>query len=205
MCLYSFFAGEATNIEGPTTYNFPVSGEVEIYEGSANNVLWYSNNRYSIDVQRAGDLSAPEMNITRKADIDIPIIAYRGWLARQVGWMTMDEFAAKTKVTDWTLIDPSGVQYSEEARETTTFPDGTNTRLYNHMDFMTADNSLAGEVPPGSVGANVVTNTLVPWILDRVAPGPTNYTPLIGGIVGGIVVVGLLAYFLGIRKRIKQV
>jgi pimeloyl-ACP methyl ester carboxylesterase len=166
-CLYSFFAGEATNIKQPSKYEFPVSGEVELYEGSPNNSLWYSNNRYTLDVTRAMDMSAPEMNITRKADINIPTIAYRGILP-----LTTEEFAAKTRVTDWTVIDPDGVQYSAEAKGITTFPAGSNTRLYNHMDFTTADNSLAGKVAPGSVGGNVVTNTLVPWVLAR-AEGST--------------------------------
>jgi len=86
------------------------------------------------------------------------------------------------------------------------------------MDFLTADNSLAGEVTPGHVGANVVTNTLLPWILARTAGvvpvpeidiageeevSPANYAPLIGGIVGGIVVIGLLVLFV-IKKRARQ-
>jgi len=226
-CLYSFFAGEATNIQDSTRYQFPVSGWVEIYEGCPNNTLWYSNNRYSLDVNQAMDISAAEMNITKKADIDIPLIAYQSrsfWST--VGAMygvdltppPMDEFAAKTKVTDWTLIDPDGVEYSPPAQGITTIPIGTNTRLYNHMDFLTADNSLAGEVTPGHVGANVVTNTLLPWILARTAGtapvpeiamageeevSPANYAPLIGGIVGGIVVIGLLV-LLAIKKRARQ-
>jgi len=170
-CLYSFFAGEATNIKEPTKYKFPVSGEMEIYEGSPNNSLWYTNNRYNLDISRAADMTAPEMNITRKADINIPTIAYRGILP-----ITIDEYAAKTRVTDWTVIDSNGMRYSEEARGITTFPVGTNTRLYNHMDFTMADNSLAGKVTPGSVGANVITNTLFPWVSGRAngtTPVPT--------------------------------
>ena len=135
---------------------------MEIYEGSPNNSLWYTNNRYNLDISRAADMTAPEMNITRKADINIPTIAYRGILP-----ITIDEYAAKTRVTDWTVIDSNGMQYSEEARGITTFPVGTNTRLYNHMDFTMADNSLAGKVTPGSVGANVITNTLFPWVSGR--------------------------------------
>jgi pimeloyl-ACP methyl ester carboxylesterase len=175
-CLHSFFAGEATNIKEPTKYEFPVSGEIEIYEGSPNNSLWYSNNRYTLDVNRATDMSAPEMNITRKADIAIPTIAYQSpaWFSILYGytWTPMEEFATKTRVSDWTVIGPDGVQYSAEAQKLTTFPATTNTRLYNHMDFTTADNSLAGEVPPGSVGANVVSNTLIPWVQAR-AEGST--------------------------------
>ena len=228
-CLYSFFAGEATNIEGPTTYRFPVSGQVDIYEGCSNNTLWYSNKRYSLDVWRATDMNAPEMNVTRKADIDIPTMAYQSlsfWSA--VGAMygvdltlpPMEEFASMTRITDWTLIDTDGVQYSAQAEAITTFPTGTDTRLYNHMDFLTADNSLAGEVVPGQVGANVVTNTLASWILARAegtAPAPeiampdedaghaTNRAPLIGGIVGGILVIGLVFLLRSaVGKRAKQ-
>jgi hypothetical protein len=226
-CLYSFFAGEATNIQESTRYKFPASGWVEIYEGCPNNTMWYSNSRYTLDVNRAMDMNAPEMNITTKGDIDIPIIAYRSrsfWSAVSAMFGVnlipppMEEFAAKTKLTDWTVIDPDGAKYSAPAQGITAFPAGTNTRLYNHMDFLTADNSLAGEVTPGYVGANVVTNTLLPWILARAegaAPvpeiamageeevSPTNYTALIGGIVGGMVVIGLLI-LLAIKKRAKQ-
>jgi hypothetical protein len=42
-----------------------------------------------------------------------------------------------------------------------------NLRLYNNIDIHTADNSLAGKVTPGNVGANPIPETLVSWMLAR--------------------------------------
>jgi len=60
--------------------------------------------------------------------------------------VNIKQYAANTKVTDWTLVDSDGVKYSEKAKTIKTFPDGTNDRLYNHMDFALTDHSLAGQV-----------------------------------------------------------
>lgn len=174
MSLVGIWAGEATNIKEPTSYAFPESGEVKIYEGSPNNALWYQNARYDVDVAQAMDMDNSEMNITRKADIDIPTIAY----TRRPHREGVEQYLDETKVSDCTLIDSTGVHYWGDAADITTVSDADliNTRLYNHVDFVTADSALAGEVPPGTVGANVISNTVVGWMLDRVdgtVPVPT--------------------------------
>jgi pimeloyl-ACP methyl ester carboxylesterase len=181
-CLAGFFAGETTNIRRSVRHKFAVSGDVEIYRGNSARSLWYGEPRLLLDTIQAGEMSMPELNTTRKAEINVPVIAYGGDLASVPGLLpifpqiSMEEFSAKTKVSDWTQINADGVKYSASARERATFPTGTNSRLYNHGDYGHADNALAGRTPPGEVGAHVITNTVVPWILARVrgtTPVPT--------------------------------
>jgi hypothetical protein len=82
-------------------------------------------------------------------------------------------------------VDKEGVRYSPLAQGITTAPAGTSSRLYNHCDFLTADNSRAGQASPGQVGSNMVSNTLVPWVLSRA----TGTTPVPGQRWGSEVIV----------------
>jgi pimeloyl-ACP methyl ester carboxylesterase len=189
VCLTRFFSGERTNIKGPIKYKFPVSGEREIFRGCSASRLWYSDTRPLLDTIQAGGVSAPEMNVTRKKDIDIPIIVYGGDMAAVPGLLpifpqvkNMAEFAANTKVKDWTQISSKGVEYSGPARERSVLREGSNTRLYNHGDYSCADNSVGAERTPGSVGASVITNTLVSWTLARVSGRAPVPAPSVFGL-----------------------
>ena len=170
-CLTTFFAGGATNIK-PVTYNFPVSGQVNIYSGSPNTVNWYDCSRYNLDVIRAMDRWATEMNVTGWAHVDIPLIT---WRLHTTG---IQEYISGSKISDWTQINPAGVTSSAQAQQLNAFPPDINCQLYSHNDFAAADNALGKAGIPGSIGANVVTNTVVPWIMARVhGKGKTPVPP----------------------------
>lgn len=146
---------------------------------SSTGDLWYSSNRYHADLARARTFDAPEVHVTARSRIDIPLIVYaRGGvtLAGAAGAPDVEGFARRTKIGDWTFVDERGVHSSAPARLRTELPEGTNTRLYNHSDFLRAENSRAGKVAPGMVGANVVTNTALQWLLAR-ATGTTPVPP----------------------------
>jgi pimeloyl-ACP methyl ester carboxylesterase len=173
-CLVRFFSGERTNVRGSIKYKFPVAGEREIYRGCSTNRLWYGDSRTLLDTIQAGGISAPELNVTRKKDINVPVIVYGGdhaaaGLLSIFPQASMTDFAANTRISDWTLINCKGTEYSGVARERSGLPEGSNTRLYAHGDYGCVDNAAASTRTPGAVGSSAITNTLVPWIMARVS------------------------------------
>lgn len=146
--------------------------------------LWYPSARYNLDLASALKFEAAEVGITCRGDCTVPTLIYF-MSGRSVfpagsrqGWR---DWISQTRIDDWTVVDGDGVEYSDPARERTSFPEGTSARLYNHGDFLLADNAAATDRMPGEVGAGLVPATLLPWVLARaqgVTPVPPPFSAL---------------------------
>ena len=80
-------------------------------------------------------------------------------------------------VTDFTEINKNGVFQTAAAKTTTPFDPAINVSLYFHTDFVSADDTLAGQVTPGKPGASAVSNTLIDWVLAHSKGRATVPTP----------------------------
>lgn len=167
----NYIGPSRTNVR-PVTIDFPVSGPVEIDSGEANAWLWYLNNQYNDElsfVSRFKRILIDRDDVNLHIDIDkrpinIPVITY----VRIIG-NPQNPFP---NVYDFTAITPTGVRQTPLAFARSPIEAAVNTRLYGHTDLATADNSkghltLNREVTPGDNGANVVSTTLVDWIIAR--------------------------------------
>ena len=160
--LQNGFAPTRTNVE-PVNLRLDDSGRVTLDARVLNGLTWYQSRRYDLDLRFLGQFRS--IGIDRagvrhqidKSGISAPVYV----AARQE---RENPFAA---VTDYTAIGPQGLTQSDAARAKGPFDTTLSTRLYGHSDFLTADDSLADSVKPGEPGANVVSATLVDWVLAR--------------------------------------
>jgi len=64
---------------------------------------------------------------------------------------------------------------------------------------------LKTEVNEEAMTLTTSTNQLSIWaVMVSAPPEPTSWGPVIGGIMGGIIIIGLLVYFLVIRRRVTN-
>jgi len=158
------FAPARTNID-PVSLALP-SGSVTLNAGEMNGQQWYQPQRYELDSAFAGTyrtLSFDVAGITY--DVDKTAIASPVYVAARA--QRDNPFPL---VTDYTAIGPAGTQQSEIAQRRSPIAATVNARLYGHSDFQMADDSLGDQRAPGENGANLVSNTLVDWVLAR-TPG----------------------------------
>jgi hypothetical protein len=160
--LQTGFAPTRTNVE-PVSLRLQDSGQVTVDARVLNGMTWYQSRRYDLDLRFLGQYAQIEFDragvrhqIDKRA-IAAPVYA----AARQARENPFPE------VADYTAIGPQGLTQSSQARAKSPFDASLHTRLYGHSDFLTADDSLADQVGPGEPGANVVSATLVDWLLAR--------------------------------------
>lgn len=163
------YAPSRTNVR-PVTVDFAVSGKRTIYAGDMNAATWYPSIRYDSDMSF---LSSPRrIDIHEQGvdlDIDKTLVNVPFYIARQ----SPDTTNPFPLVTDFTNINRTGVTQTPEAAARSPIDPAVNVALYRHTDFVSADDSLAGQVTPGQPGASAISNTLIDWILAR-AHGRAN-------------------------------
>ena len=160
----------------PVTINFPVSGPVLIDSSKTNHWLWYLNNRYDADLLFVRNfmkiqIDRDDVNIhidIDKESVNIPVINYTG----RSGF----PYNPFPNVDDYTAINRTQVMQTPLAMELSPIDPEVNIELYHHSDLHGADNSkgpltVFGQVTPGDNGANVVSTTLVDWIIARIRKG----------------------------------
>jgi hypothetical protein len=157
------YAPSRTNVR-PVTVDFAVSGKRTIYAGDMNAANWYPSNRYDNDmgfVSTFRKLSIHESGVN--LDVDKTLVNVPFYIARQ----NPDPTNPFPLVTDFTNINRTGVTQSPVAAALTPINPAINISLYKHTDFVSADDSLAGQVTPGQPGANALSNTVIDWVLAR--------------------------------------
>jgi pimeloyl-ACP methyl ester carboxylesterase len=175
------FAPRGTNVR-PATIDFPVSGRRTIFGGEMTGLFWYQSLRYDADMQFLAGFTTilvDQDNVhfdVDKSQIAIPIYAAKGPLTPFLG-------NPYPLVTDYTEIDPKGVIQTATAAALSPVDPAINSARYNHSDFPTADDSLAGQVRPGLPGASVVADTVVDWIFARAHGRARVPTPAELGVV----------------------
>ncbi|HLF22671.1 MAG TPA: alpha/beta hydrolase, partial [Burkholderiales bacterium] len=169
------YAPSRTNVR-PVTLNFAVSGKRTVYAGDMNAANWYPSNRYDSDM---GFLSAlRKVNIQEQGislDIDKTLVNVPFYIARQ----SPDPTNPFPLVTDFTNINRTGVIQTLEAEALSPIAPTVNVGLYRHTDFVSADDSAAGQITPGQPGASAISNTVIDWVLARAkgraeVPSPTH-------------------------------
>ncbi len=153
-----------TNVE-PVTVNFP-SGRIETIDaGEMNGFTWYQSVRYDGDSGFLGGYEVINFDVAGVShDIDRGTIAAPAYVARR-GFPGSSPFPL---VDDYTEINLFGTTQSPTAAGLSPISPFINSSQYNHSDFLTADDSLAGVRTPGQAGASLTSNTLVDWLLARV-------------------------------------
>jgi pimeloyl-ACP methyl ester carboxylesterase len=175
------YSPSRTNIQ-PMTIDFAVSGTRTIYGGEMTGIFWYESARYEADMgflPGFGTVSINEQNVNFNVDttiISLPIYAAKGPLTAFHG-------NPYPLVTDYTEINPDGVIQTAAAAALTPVDPSLNSSLYNHSDFPTANDALAGTVEPGRPGASIVADTVIDWIFARATGQAQVPTPSALGVV----------------------
>lgn len=156
------FTPTQTNVR-PYDFTFEDSGKIEIDPRALSPMLWYPPRRYDLDLEFLEGYQQIVVNRDGVVfDIDKTAISVPLFVAsRQVIDNPFDG------VSDYTAIGPTGTVQTEAAKQLSPIAEQVNSSLYGHSDFIAADDSLAGQVQPGEVGASLVSNTLVDWLLAR--------------------------------------
>jgi pimeloyl-ACP methyl ester carboxylesterase len=164
------FSPSLTNVR-PITVAFPVSGTRTIYGGELTGLFWYQSARYDADMgllAQFNQISIHQDNVNievNKSLISIPIYTAKGPLTPVIPGLPFDN--PYPLVSDFSEINRTGVIQTPTAAALSPIDPAINSALYNHSDFPTADDSLAGQVRPGLPGASVVADTVVDWIFAR--------------------------------------
>jgi pimeloyl-ACP methyl ester carboxylesterase len=167
------FSPARTNVR-PVFVPFAVSGPRIVYAGDMNASTWYPSTRYDTDMGFLGTFhrvniqqAGVSLDIDRDA-INIPVyVSRRANAASNVNPL----------VTDFTEINRAGVTQTAEAAELTPFDPAINVALYAHTDFVSADDSLAGQATPGQPGASAIAGTLLDWMFARASGRARTPTP----------------------------
>lgn len=161
-----------TNVH-PVTIDFPISGKVRIHAFPSDSYAWYVNNRFqSIDMTFIGrfqkvliqrdDLMNVHIDVDKTAVTGIPLISYvSGYQTAPV----LNPFGPG--VDDFTVVNRTGTAQTPKALTVGPMDPRVRSELYKNGDFYYADNSLAGQVVPGENGANVVSASLMDWLIPR--------------------------------------
>jgi hypothetical protein len=157
-----------TNVP-PVKIDFPDSGPVKIDPFPSDSYAWYVNNRFqAIDMNFIGKYQkvmiqsdGVDIDIDKTAVSGIPLISY------VPGYQTTPPLDPFPGVTDFTAVYRGGAIQTPQAAAVGVFNPLVSTQLYKNGDFYYADNSLAGQVTPGENGANVVSASLMDWLIPR--------------------------------------
>jgi hypothetical protein len=156
------FAPARTNVE-PFELDFPVSGTRTIDHRELNGFTWYQSSRYDLDSGFVGGFQMIQLDQDGVTyDVDKTAIAAPIYAAAR--GFPSNPFPL---VDDSTVIGSFGTTQSPTAAGLSPIPPATNSAHYGHVDFITADDSLSGAVPPGVPGSSLVGETLIDWILAR--------------------------------------
>ena len=127
----------------------------------------YPSERYDGDMQFLGrfkTIKIAEQGVN--LDIDKTAIAkIPAYVARQSTSTTFGN--PFPQVMDFTEVNKTGTHQTEAAAALTPFDKNINSALYFHTDYVSVDDSLAGQVTPGKPGSSAVANTLIEWVLKR--------------------------------------
>jgi pimeloyl-ACP methyl ester carboxylesterase len=152
-----------TNV-GPVTVDFPSGRSETIDAGEMNGFTWYQSVRYDGDSGFLGRFQVINFDVAGVShDIDRTTIAAPTYVARRAP-TAGNPFPL---VDDYTEINVFGTVQSPTAAGLSPISPVINASQYNHTDFLTADDSLAGARTPGQAGASLTSNTLVDWLLAR--------------------------------------
>ncbi|WP_293902742.1 hypothetical protein [Phenylobacterium sp.] len=176
------WAPSRTNLR-PVAVDFRDSGRKTIDAASMVPFNWYQSERWDFDAGFVGRYrtlkikqDGVDLDVDKAAIVGVPV-----YVARQVAppGQAGNPFPG---VTDYTEINRTGTQQSDAARAITPLDPKINSTIYNHSDFIAADDSKAGQVRPGEPGAALVSDTLVDWVLKRSRGVATTPTPAAMGV-----------------------
>ncbi|HVS13523.1 MAG TPA: hypothetical protein VMV46_06350 [Thermoanaerobaculia bacterium] len=160
--LQTGFAPTRTNVE-PIAVRLTDAGRVTLDARVLNGMTWYQSRRYDLDLRFLGQYVRIDFERAGvRHDVDKSAIAVPVYVAAR-----QDRENPFPAVTDYTAIGPGGLTQTRQALARGPFDATLSTRFYGHSDFLSADDSSAGSVKPGEPGANVVSATLVDWLLAR--------------------------------------
>jgi pimeloyl-ACP methyl ester carboxylesterase len=152
-----------TNV-APVTVEFPSGRTETIDAGEMNGFTWYQSVRYDGDSGFLGSYKVIDFDLGGVShDIDRTTISAPTYVARRFP-SSGNPFPL---VDDYTEINLFGTVQSPTAEGLSPIDPLINSSQYNHSDFLTADDSLAGVRTPGEAGASLTSNTLVDWMLAR--------------------------------------
>jgi pimeloyl-ACP methyl ester carboxylesterase len=165
------------------TFEFAKSGKKTIDASNMVSTNWYPSERYDSDMQfwgRFKSIKLAEQGVNM--DIDKAAIANIAvYVARQSTAATFSN--PFPQVTDFTEVNKAGTHQTPKAMELTPFDKNINSALYFHTDYVSVDDSLAGQVTPGQPGSSAVANTLIEWVLERSVGSAKVPTPKSLGVV----------------------
>jgi pimeloyl-ACP methyl ester carboxylesterase len=176
------FAPSRSNIR-PVTVTFAQSGARTI---DASNLIasnWYPSERWDFDAGFVGQYKTLKLDrdgVTLDVDKS-KIAAIPVYVARQ-----SPAAAANNPfpgVTDFTEVNKTGTWQTDAAKAITPFDPKINAKTYFHTDFVSADDSRAGQGTPGDPGNSAVAATLADWVLKRSKGTATTPTPKALGVV----------------------
>ena len=175
------WAPSRTNIRA-LPVQFAQSGRKTIDASSMIAFNWYQSERWDFDANFVGryktlkvDRDGVKLDVDKTAIAGIPVYVARQSTAPRAG----NPFPG---VTDYTEINKTGTYQSDAARTLTPLDPRINAAIYNHTDFIAADDSAPDKGLPGAPGNAVVSNTLIDWVLKRSRGVATTPTPQALGV-----------------------
>lgn len=175
------WAPSRTNLKSFTT-RFTDSGKRIIDASGMVAFNWYQSERWDFDAGFVGrykvlklDRDGVKLDIDKTAIAGIPVYVARQSPAPQA----TNPFPG---VTDFTEINKTGAYQTEAAKALTPLDPKINAAIYNHTDFIAADDSTPTAGRPGDPGNAVVPNTLIDWVLKRAKGTAVTPTPKVLGV-----------------------
>lgn len=175
------FAPSRSNIR-PVTVTFAQSGAKTIDASHLVASNWYPSERWDFDAGFVGQYKVLKINRDGVSlDVDkSKIAAIPVYVARQ-----SPAAAANNPfpgVTDFTEVNKTGTWQTDAAKAITPFDPRINAKSYFHTDFVSADDSRAGQGTPGDPGSSAVAATLADWVLKRSKGTAVTPTPRALGV-----------------------
>jgi hypothetical protein len=157
-------------------------GEAVLDASNMVAINFYPSERYDFDAAFVGRYRVVSIHADGvDFDIDKSVIKAPVFVARQ----SPEDHANNPfpGVADFTEINRTGTYQTAEAKALSPIDPTINVALYHHTDFVSADDSRAGEVRPGEPGASAVADTLINWVLVRAKGRAGVPTPASLGVV----------------------
>lgn len=175
------WAPSRTNVR-PATATFAQSGPRTLDASSMVAFNWYQSERWDFDANFVGryktlkiDRDGVQLDLDKSVIAAIPVYVARQSTAPRAG----NPFPG---VIDYTEINKAGTFQSDAAKALTPLNPTINATIYNHTDFIAADDSTPDKGTPGDPGNAVVPNTLTDWVLKRSKGAATTPTPRALGV-----------------------
>lgn len=166
----------------PATATFAQSGTRTLDASSMVAFNWYQSERWDFDANFVGryktlkiDRDGVKLDLDKSAITAIPVYVARQSSAPRAG----NPFPG---VTDYTEINKAGTFQTDPARAITPLDPKINVAIYNHTDFVAADDTTPGKGRPGDPGNAAVPNTLTDWVLRRSRGAAITPTPKALGV-----------------------